>query len=177
MKEKWSIPKLIRLASQYDSVLDIGCGSGSVIKRIRAKHRIGIDACEKAISHANHGNNGVVFMVGDLLRLPNLISDKMDCVIGIDIIEHFEKEDAYQLIFDCEDIADMCLMFFIPVGLHPQTKDDRGFDNDYYQTHRSSWYPEDMEELGYTVHYFPNWHKNPAPGKEKGAMWCLKRLV
>lgn len=175
--EKWSIRRVIREASQYDSVMDIGCGTGRLIKRISAPIRIGIDAFQKVIDIANTKNNGVIFGCLDLARLEALYPDNyIECITGIDIIEHFTKEDAVHLIRKCEDIASKCLIFFIPVGNHPQTKDDRGHGNDHYQTHRSTWYPEDMEKLGYEVHYYPEWHKNIKPPKEKGAMFCLKHL-
>lgn len=167
---------MTRTASQYDSVIDIGCGSGSLIKSIKSPHRWGVDACENAINAAKGSNNGVNFIVGDIREPSSLFKEKVDCVVGVDIIEHFEKKEAYKLILDYEDITDFCLMFFIPVGNHPQTKDDRGFNNDYYQTHRSTWYPEDMIELDYQVHYYPEWHKNIGLGKDTGAMFCIKRL-
>ena len=180
---KWSIRETIREASKYDSVLDIGCGTGKLIKQIAANRRYGIDACQKAIDIANVvtkvGNSNVLFGCFDLKNLgeePKLLDKSIECVIGIDIIEHFSKEEAIKLIHTCEKIASKCLIFFVPVGNHPQTKDDRGLGNDHYQTHRSTWYPEDMEKLGYEVFHYPNWHKNIKPPKEKGAMFCLKHM-
>jgi cyclopropane fatty-acyl-phospholipid synthase-like methyltransferase len=173
----WSVAKLIELASQYNSVLDIGCGTGSTIKKVKAKHRFGIDACQAVIDAARKGNmEGVDFYCLDLHGLAKFWKRSVECIIGIDIIEHLEPGDAVQLLKDCEQIATKCLMFFVPVGKHPQTKDDRGFGNDFYQIHRSTWYPKDMEELGYEVRHYPEWHKNVKPPKEKGAMWCRKIL-
>jgi ubiquinone/menaquinone biosynthesis C-methylase UbiE len=175
--EKWSIRKVIQEASKYNSVLDIGCGAGRLIKRIQAPVRVGIDACQQVIDEANKKNNGVVFGCLDLIHLDALYPENyIECVVGIDIIEHFEKEDAIKLLQECERIASKCLIFFVPVGNHPQTKDDRGFGNDHYQTHRSTWYPKDMKKLGYEVFHYPNWHKNIKPPKEKGAMFCLKNV-
>lgn len=171
---KWSIRKVIEEASKYDSVLDVGCGSGSMINAIRAERRYGIDICQAAIDRATIRNNGVRFIVGNLSNIEN-ISPIVECVTGIDIVEHFDKEQAIQFVEKCEGRATKKVIFFVPVGNHPQTHDDRGFGNDYYQTHRSSWYPKDFEELGYDVYFYPDWHKNPE--KDKGAMFCIKTLV
>jgi len=172
--KKWSIWTLIREASLYNSVLDIGCGTGRAIKRIKSKTRIGLDVCQAAIDVANENNNGVEFKCANLVDLKKFCSpNSIECIIGVDIIEHFFKLDALQLISECEEIATKCLIFFVPVGNHPQTKDDRGFGNDYFQTHRSTWYPVDMEELGYTVFHYPEWHPKKV---EKGAMFCLKHM-
>lgn len=175
---KWSIQKLIQVASTYDSVLDIGCGNGTLIKKIRAERKLGIDACLKAIKDAGKSTKvNTSFMCRDLANLDSMVEPKsFDCVIGVDIIEHFVKEDAIKLIKMCEDIATKRIVFFIPVGNHPQTSDDRGYNNHHFQTHRSTWYPEDMEKLCYEVFHYPDWHKNIKSPKEKGAMWCQKIL-
>ena len=186
----WSTSKLIEVAGQYKSVLDVGCGDGRILKQVRSPVRHGIDACQKAIDVANADGNqklglfqgvpvyDVDFQCFDLntVLIGLRLLPEVECVYGLDIIEHFEHKAAIDLLQKCEEAASKCLMWFIPVGNHPQSKDDRGFDNDYFQTHRSKWYPEDMEELGYRVFFYPHWHKNIKPPKEKGAMWCLKEL-
>jgi hypothetical protein len=152
--------------------------SGKVIKQVSAEVRYGIDVCDRALAVARRTNNGVKFRHLDLMRVLRNSKTLPDvqCVIGLDIIEHFTKEDAVLLLVTCEGVASKCVMFFIPVGNHPQACDDRGFENHYYQTHRSKWYPDEMERLGYDVWFYPNWHKKVKPPKEKGAMWCVKML-
>ena len=178
---KWSVKQLVNFASQYNSVLDVGCGDGKIIKMVRSKKRIGIDACSRALHVARKNNNGVLFQQ---LNLENtmrqdekrVVLPKVECVIGVDIIEHFFQRRAFELIEVCEHTATKCVMFFIPVGHHPQSRDDRGFGNHYFQTHRSKWFPEYMDYLGYDVWFYPNWHKRIHPSKQKGAMWCRKIL-
>jgi SAM-dependent methyltransferase len=174
---KWSTKRVIDTVSGYTSVLDIGCGTGNTISRVRALRRYGIDGCAAAISVARQKCNDVIFEIFDLKSLEQFWKHgHVDCVIGLDIVEHFFPKDAVRLIKACEAIATKHLIFFIPVGKHVQIRDDRGFGNHYYQTHRSTWYPHDMAGLGYEVFHYPDWHKNPGPGKEKGAMWCQKIL-
>ena len=176
---KWKTDKLVQLASQHRSVLDIGCGDGHVIKQVKAEERFGIDVCAKAITKAKRHNNGVKYYCFDLMRVVEGFQalPRVDCIVGMDIVEHLWVADAKKLLGVCERACAKCLIFFIPVGHHPQTTDDRGFGNDFFQTHRSTWYPEDMESLGYEVWHYPNWHKNIKPPKEKGAMWCQKLLA
>jgi 2-polyprenyl-3-methyl-5-hydroxy-6-metoxy-1,4-benzoquinol methylase len=176
---KWATAELIRQASQYNSVLEIGCGDGHVIRQIKAKDRFGIDACDGAIKKAKKDSPTSVKYYRFDLHLS--IEGKrplpyVDCIIGMDIIEHFLFVDAQKLLEVCEQSCDKCLMFFVPVGNHPQTKDDRGYGNDYYQTHRSTWHPGHMESLGYEVWVYPDWHPRHKLPKEKGAMWCRKLL-
>jgi len=174
-EDSWSTQRIIDEASKYDSVLDVGCGIGKHIKAVKADVRVGVDAFGPVLEAAKRGNNGVVFKACDLNEPNGLAGMSFDCVMGIDIVEHFVKDDAVRLIARCEQIAKKEVLFFIPVGAHPQTKDDRGFKNDYYQVHRSTWHPEDMERLGYDVWYYPNWYDwaENVP-KEKGAMFCQK---
>jgi cyclopropane fatty-acyl-phospholipid synthase-like methyltransferase len=171
------VRSLVEIASQYNSVLDIGCGSGSTIIKIRSKIRYGIDVCDKALKVAERRNNGVEFINMDLNRVINEECDLpvVECIYGIDIVEHFPLLQSAALIQICNKTALKCLMWFIPVGHHPQSKDDRGFGNHYFQTHRSKWFPEMIAKLGYDVWYYPEWHKNIKPPKSKGAMWCLKK--
>lgn len=173
---KWSTNHLISFANQFNTVMDIGCGVGRILKQICAKKRYGIDACQTVIERARYGNNVCLgdpdFFCFDLKFLGKCWHTRVQLVYGLDIIEHFTKPHALQLLKTIEEIASDMIILFIPVGSHPQTKDDRGFGNDYFQTHRSTWYPEDIDKLGYKVWYYPNWHNQP--NKEKGAMWCQK---
>lgn len=174
--DAWSISRIIEEASKYNSVLDLGCGDGHVIKRIKANSRIGLDACERVIAKAKSRPTSVLFSVCDLNNIELISIREIECIIGVDIIEHFHKAKALQLLAWCEKVATAEIILFVPVGNHPQTIDDRGYGNHYYQTHRSRWYPEEMEELGYDVWFFPTWHKKMQPPKEKGAMFCRKKL-
>ena len=169
-----STQQVFKIASQYNSVLEVGCGEGYNLNKISAPVKVGIDGFRPVMM--KNKSKDIVFIKFDLesylqtLFLPN----SFECIIGIDIIEHFDKSKAIELIEDWEKIASKCLMFFVPVGNHPQTEDDRGLGNDYYQTHRSTWFPEDMRKLNYDVTFHPNWHKNP--NKDTGAMFCYKKL-
>ena len=175
---------LIREAAKYASVLDVGCGSGAQLIRCRGpKVRLGIDICEAMLKRgqdfiAKHSLEGIELVQANLAQLDILYTpDLFECVYGMDIVEHFEKDDACALIDNCERLASKLVMFFIPVGDHPQTTDDRHVGNEHYMTHRSTWYPEDMTSRGYDVWYFPDRHSKRRPWKKSNdAMWCAKTM-
>jgi len=173
--KKKKIKEIIDKLSEYNSILDIGCGEGNILNQIKSPMKIGIDIF-RPILEKNKYKKNIVFINYDLKkRLGKLfLSNFFDCTFGFDIIEHFDKKDAINLIKDCEEITSKFILFFIPVGNHPQTKDDRGYGNDYYQTHRSTWYPKEMIDLDYEVDFYPNWHNQK--GKDSGAMFCYKEI-
>ena len=172
-KKDWSVPKLIEIASKYNSVLDIGCGSGNLIRRVDAKIRMGVDAYDgfkKDWDNKTAKSKGLRFLcqnIGTIYDETSRWRGKFECVYGLDIIEHLEKWEAVKFLGVADLIAIKCLMWFIPVGNHPQEATEN-----LYMKHKSEWYPEDMEKLGYNVDYYPNWHNQE--GKDKGAMWCWK---
>jgi len=169
------IDKVIRQASCYDSVLDIGCGPGLHLKKIEASRKVGIDVWPKEIDLARENcDPNTVFIEADLRELGLIYGpNSFECIIGIDIVEHFDKRYVLdELLPSCENIASHCVIFFVPTGIHVQTEDVRGLDNHFYQTHRSTWYPKDMEDKGYMVVHEPKYFR-PQPNKERGAMICI----
>ena len=62
----------IRTAMSKDPevVLDAGCGDGTFTKRLQGKTTVGIDLSKDAVRLAASGGGPVLWMVGDLTRLP-----------------------------------------------------------------------------------------------------------
>lgn len=81
-------------------ILDLGCGYGSLIsllKRCGYSSVKGIDISEEQIQKAKE--LGVSEVVNsDLFHYLNDDSSSYDCIIGIDIIEHFNKEELMSLL-------------------------------------------------------------------------------
>ena len=73
-----------------------------------------------------------------------------------------------------ERIAKKDIILFVPEGLDPQDKDDRGFGNDYYMTHRSVWYREDLKKLGFTIRVWDKFHIHNQ--NLNNALFCVKKL-
>ena len=163
--------------STFHSVIECGVGDGRKLTKINCPVRIGIDAFPACLERTMKSDPYIIPICYDLsLGLDKLfLENSVDAICFFDVIEHFPKEDAIDLLSQAETIAKKSIVLFIPVGSHPQEKDDRGMGNDYYQTHRSTWYPEDIEKLGYNVVFIEDFHK--VIGKDSGAMFCVKHLL
>lgn len=166
--------EICMFANQYHSVVEIGSGEGRFIETILSPHKIGVEGCQQmidlGISQGRYKTTTpMCFNLNEIEK--HFQPESVDCIIGLDIIEHFSIDDAISLILKCEKIAEHALAFFIPVGNHPQFVDDRGLNNSL-NIHLSTWYPQYMVELGYKVAYDDNFHNEI--GKDKGAMLAFK---
>ena len=166
--------------SMLQSVLDVGCGYGTVIKKICAKRRVGVDAFPAAIERASRHCPGVEFHVMNVRRLAKEFKPKsFEGVVGFDIVEHLPRPAALQLLKDCATIATKAVWWFVPIGSHPQEFDPRSEGNESLQLHRSVWQPQDFTRLGYDVWYYDDWHKKqkgPNVGKSTEAAFCRKLI-
>ena len=86
---------------------------------------------------------------GSVLDFKELLSEyELDTAMIIDVLEHFEKDDAFTWINSLkQEFKKIILM--VPSGVFPQEVDHSGFGADFYQTHRSSWFESDIEKLGF----------------------------
>lgn len=179
VERKIAFEEIISVANCCHSVIEIGAGECYNLCRIQSPVRIGIEGFRQLIEdNKDRAYRNIVPLCLDLGKIQEVFVDKsIDCIIGIDIIEHFTMEEAITLIKRCEAISKKVCMFMIPVGNHPQMSDDRGYGNEL-NFHRSTWYPEDMEKLGYDVFFDANYY-NPSllsQGKELGCMYCRKDI-
>lgn len=82
-------------ANNLHKALDIGCGSGQMIKFLRSNgfDVRGIDIAKEAINLANKLNKKVVAKIGSATKVPH--KDKVfDLVISISVIEHLTKKEV-----------------------------------------------------------------------------------
>ncbi len=79
---------LVQNRAHYDTVLDIGCGSGHFLRNIKdiSSTRYGID--EHSYSTADH-----TVRQGDARNLP-FGADSMDLITMLDVLEHIPESDA-----------------------------------------------------------------------------------
>lgn len=82
--------------------------------------------------------------------LKALPDDSIDSVFALDVIEHLEREDGFELLRQARRVARRQVTIFTPLGYMPQdydeaTKKDRwGMQGGFWQTHRSGWEPADF---------------------------------
>lgn len=147
------------LLMNYCTVLDVGCGVGVTLKEFCCPIKIGVDAHRPYLENAKFGEQFIKinFMAERLneIFLPN----SMDSVTLIDVIEHFEKEVAFQVLSQVEEIAAKRVIVFTPRGFFQQIEVDHyGLGGERFQRHRSGWEVEDFQKLGYNVIIFSKFH-------------------
>lgn len=138
------------------TVVELGAMFFEKLKHVSptVKTKIGIEIWEPYI-HSKVDHFGVpviedcIKIHGDVLEYKELLSGyDLDTAMIVDVLEHFEKEVAFDWIANLKrDFKKIILM--VPAGVFPQEVDHSGFGADEYQTHRSSWFETDVEKLGF----------------------------
>jgi hypothetical protein len=132
------------------SLLDVGCGSDSPVQFLRKRpgRLVGVEGFMPSIEQSRNRGIHDDYVCVDLANLGDAVEARSyDCVLGIDVIEHFEKEQGLALIRDMEKIASRRVVLLTPNGFQPQ----EGHSGNPYQEHRSGWSVEEMRALGFEV--------------------------
>lgn len=147
------------LLEDSQTVLDIGCGVGASLKHVRCPIKIGVDAHRPYLENVNNDNQFIKINF-PAERISELFLPKsLESVTLIDVIEHFEKEVASDVLRQLEEIASKKVIIFTPRGFFKQEDIDHyGLGGESYQRHRSGWEVEDFQELGYNVVIFSKFH-------------------
>lgn len=136
---------------ELDSILDVACGLALKSKYIPAKCRVGVDIYDKYFAHIE-AHVPYVTIRYDVRHLLDIFQPKsFDVIIATDIVEHLEKEEALDMISQCEIIAKKAVILETPSGFVPQNIDILGYGGHEFQTHRSGWNQKELEKLGYSV--------------------------
>jgi len=141
------------------TVLDVGCGVGATITEFCCPIKIGVDAHRPYLDNAKLGEQFIKlnFMAERLSEI--FLPNSMDSVTLIDVIEHFEKEVAFDVLRQVEEIAAKRVIVFTPRGFFKQIEVDHyGLGGESFQRHRSGWEVEDFEKLGYNIIIFSKFH-------------------
>lgn len=138
------------------SLLDLGCGSNSPISKFSLKipYRVGVDIFDKSIWLSKKNNIHNEYIKIDILNIENKFEEKsFDCVIAIDLIEHFSKEDGLNLLRIMEKISKKKVVISTPNGFVPQNE----YDGNRYQAHLSGWTYEEMVKMGFRIIGISGW--------------------
>lgn len=132
------------------SLLDVGCGHNSPVQYLKNRplHLVGVEAflpaieqsCAKGIHDVYHHSS-----ILDILK--TFGPESYESVLASDVIEHLTREDALNLIFQMEKVAQKKIIIFTPNGFLPQGEE---FGNPL-QKHLSGWSPRVMRSLGYSI--------------------------
>ena len=133
------------------TVLDLGCGLSLKSKFIDAVVRVGLDVyrpfLERIESEVPYVAINADVMEVDRLFLP----ESFDLVMACDLVEHLDKQEALRVLDMAEKMARVAVIIETPKGFVPQNIDIWGHGGHEYQTHRSSWEPDEFEARGYKV--------------------------
>lgn len=137
------------------SILDIGCGKSSLLKYFpKSIYSEGVEAFEPYIEESRKQGIHNKYHKMDVLQIQEVFpKSSFECVYAGDVIEHLEKDDGLRLIKTMEKIASKKVIIYTPNGFLPIGERD---GNKWY-IHKSGWYVEEMQKLGFKVIGMSGW--------------------
>ncbi|MDP9360545.1 MAG: methyltransferase domain-containing protein [Acidobacteriota bacterium] len=138
------------------SLLDVGCGERSPIYRFsKSIHRTtGVDSHLPSIERSRAQGIHTDYVQMNIAEIGSRFAPRsFDCVVALDVIEHFEKDDGLRLLDAMERIARQKAVIFTPNGFvaQPATEDNP------HQLHKSGWTVAQMRARGYEVRGIGGW--------------------
>lgn len=149
-----------------DIALDIGCGIVPM-NYFRPALHIVIEPHKEYVDILlhRHVHDKSVFILNGTAQdlLPHFTPNSIDSVFLLDVIEHLEKQDGFELLRHVERIAREQIVIFTPLGFMPQHADQNetdgwGLHGTAFQEHLSGWLPEDFSE-DWTFHICETFHQ------------------
>jgi SAM-dependent methyltransferase len=141
---------LRRFTRPFASVLDVGCGEDTspfrLVERPPRQRRTGLDHYAPALERSRAAGVHDAYILSDIFDAPEL-DKQFDCVVALDIVEHFEKEDGHRFLRRLEQIARRRVIVLTPNGFQPSEP----FDDNLSQRHLSGWDARELSGLGYRV--------------------------
>lgn len=161
------------LRGEGTSLLDVGCGSNSPIRRFAhtIPVRVGVDGFATSIEASRRDGIHTAYHQLDLVDIgTHFAPGSFDCVLASDVIEHFTKTDGLRLMAAMERIARRKVLIFTPTGFLPQTP----YEGNAMQAHLSGWDVDEMRDHGYRVIGINGWQGFFGEGAR--IAWRPKRL-
>lgn len=132
------------------SVLDVGCGELSPLRKVNKNfHLVGVDAYRPSIEKSKKLKIHDKYKVTDVLSISKIFPKKsFDAVVALDIIEHLNKKEGFELINQMEKLAKKKIIILTPFGFTTQ----HPIDGNPFQAHKSGWYIKDFKKKSFKVY-------------------------
>ncbi|MCL6603760.1 MAG: class I SAM-dependent methyltransferase [Paenibacillus sp.] len=167
------LPVLLEQIKFVDSILDVGCGIGSLLELYEANLVVGLEIHRPYLLHRDFKSPHIIPIHADARQMEFLFLPKsFSAVTFIDSLEHFSMEDGKKLLEMAEKISTNRVVVFTPRGFFPQSGIDHyHLNGELYQKHWSGWEPEDFLSMGYEVLILKGFHhaENPSFRESFGA--------
>ncbi len=132
--------------SDYDKVLDLGCGYNSPIQYCRVSFSVGVELFEPYLEESRKKAIHNQYVKADVREI-EFKSKSFDAVLCSEVLEHLTKEDGYALIGKMEQWARKKIVITTPNGYLWQD----GYHTNPLQEHKSGWSVKELQNLGFTV--------------------------
>lgn len=138
---------LIKELKDCESVLDLGCGNNSPLKFVNCKYKVGVDIFKPYIEESKKRKIHHKYIKKDIRKV-DFKKKSFDAVVAWDVIEHLSKEEGINLIKKMEKWAKKKIIIYTPNGFLNQ----KFFDKNKFQEHKSGWSVNDFRKLGFIVY-------------------------
>lgn len=123
-------------------MLDIGCGKMIHTKYFNFSECVAVDVKQEQEFKSN-----ISFIKSDVFDYFNIYSDTFDVVVGMNLIEHFEKNKSLKLISLLKSRVNKILLLQTPDGFIPNCQ----FQGQQYLSHLCGYSQNELESLNFKV--------------------------
>ena len=160
--------------------VELGAGVFNNFSYIASRKKVGIELIPEYVESRKHTGPEVIALNGNAFEFDKLLDEagigSVDVFLMCDFLEHIDKLDAVSLIHRLKERGRR-IIIFVPGG----TCNQHGHEHHTFggkvrfrhesaaieaQRHKSTWYKEDLEALGFVVEETLNYH-NPNKDRDK----------
>ncbi len=141
--------ELEKAVHPFTQVLDVGCGTQSPLHYFSDRlEATGADGYAPALEESRKRGIHKNYLNLDLRKIGESVpKNSYDCVVCLDVVEHFEKEPSREFIRTMEGVAKKRVILFTPNGFLPQG----ALGGNEFQVHRCGWETDELQAMGYNV--------------------------